>query len=317
MQPDLRAISLCLVFAFGTACGDGGEPEAAEEAASDVAEPVTDLEPSTEGVIVSGFSGPESVVHDTRADVYLVSNVNGDVFAEDGNGFISRVEPDGTVSDLKWIDGAADGVILNGPKGLALSGDTLFVADLDVVRLFDRETGAPLGGWGLENASMLNDIAVAPDGTVYVSDSGVRVGASGIEDTGRAAIHQFGPERSHRILDAGDVSRINGIAERSGTLFGVASFGSGAIFSVLGGVRTELPQLPGVNLDGIIVTDDGGLLISDWSTQAVYLLRPNGSASAVVKNVESPADIGLDRRRHRLLIPGLMTDQVLLAPLPG
>jgi hypothetical protein len=72
-----------------------------------------------------------------------------------------------------------------------------------------------------------------------------------------------------------------------------------------------------VNLDGIIVMDDGILLISDWSTESIYLLRPNGSVSAVSKNVESPADIGIDRTRNRLLIPGLLSDQVLLAPLPG
>ena len=59
------------------------------------------------------------------------------------------------------------------------------------------------------------------------------------------------------------------------------------------------------------------LLISDWSTETVYLLRPNGSASAVVRNVTSPADIGIDRRRNRVLIPELTVGAVLLAPLPG
>jgi hypothetical protein len=36
-------------------------------------------------------------------------------------------------------------VVLNAPKGLALSADTLFVADIDHVRLFDRVSGAPKG----------------------------------------------------------------------------------------------------------------------------------------------------------------------------
>jgi len=92
--------------------------------------------------------------------------------------------------------------------------------------------------------------------------------------------------------------------------------GTGKVFLIENGVLSELPELPGLNLDGLIVMDDG-LLVSDWDTETVYLLRENGSISAVVRNVTSPADIGIDRRRNRLLIPGLTTGQVLLAPLRG
>jgi len=294
MRFNFRAIPLFLALTLVVACGDKSGSEA--DSAADNAVESTSTESAEDGIIVTGFSGPESVVHDTRADIYLVSNINGQALAVDDNGFISQVSPDGTILDLKWIDGESQAVTLNAPKGLALYGDTLLVVDMDVVRLFDRSTGAPVGEWSVDGATFLNDVAVGSDGTIYVSDSGVRFGDSGAEDTGSAAIHTF---------------------KRDGRVYGVGSWGSGAVFSVSGGTRTELPLLPGVNLDGIIVMDDGNLLISDWSTQSVYLLRPNGSVSAVSKNVQSPADIGIDRGRNRLLIPGLLADQVLLAPLPG
>ncbi len=315
MPFNLRAIPLLLLLTLVVACGDRTGSDA-ESGSGDAAESTSITESSHDGIIVTGFSGPESVLHDTRADIYLVSNINGQALAADGNGFISRVSPDGEILDLKWIDGESEAVTLNAPKGLGLYRDMLIVADIDMVRLFDRNSGAPVGEWAVDGATFLNDVAVASDGTIYVTDSGVLFGESGPEDTGSAAIHVFSPEGSHHTLDAGDVSRINGIAERDGRVYGVGSFGSGAVFSVLGGSRTELPPLPGVNLDGIIVMDGGNLLISDWSTSSVYMLRPNGSISAVSKNVESPADIGIDRRRNRLLIPGLLTDQILLAPLP-
>ncbi len=315
MQFSLRTISLYLFLTLAVACGDRGGSQA-ESDSEDAGQSAARIEFPGDGIVVSGFSGPESVLHDTRADLYLVSNINGQALAVDDNGFISRIDPDGTISELKWIDGASDGVTLNAPKGLGLHGDTLIVADIDVVRLFDRKTGAPIGEWTVDGATFLNDVAVAADGTVYVSDSGVRFGESGPEDTGSAAIHVFSPGGSHGTLDAGDVSRINGIAERDGRVYGVGSFGSGAVFSVMGGSRTDLPPLPGMDLDGVIVMDDGNLLISAGDTDTVYLLRPNGSASVVARNVESPADIGIDRVRNRLLIPGLTTDQVLLAPLP-
>jgi hypothetical protein len=94
---------------------------------------------------VAGFSTPEGVVHDTAADVYFVSNINGSPGASDGNGFISRMRPDGTVDSVPFVAGGRDGVTLDAPKGMAISGDTLWVADIDAMRAFDRRTGAALG----------------------------------------------------------------------------------------------------------------------------------------------------------------------------
>src|SRR2546422_7709536 len=53
-----------------------------------------------------------------------------------------RSRPDGAVENLKFIEGGHSGVTLNAPKGLAIRGDTLWVADIDVVRAFDARTGA-------------------------------------------------------------------------------------------------------------------------------------------------------------------------------
>ena len=61
---------------------------------------------------------------------------------------------------------------LNAPKGMALRGDTLFVADIDILRMFNRRTGAPLGGVDVaeRGATFLNDVAVGPDGSLYITD---------------------------------------------------------------------------------------------------------------------------------------------------
>jgi hypothetical protein len=168
-----------------TACGGGGEDAgptmpAAEEAATPeqmpaAAEsmPQATLAPSVIRIADVGFATPESVLHDTGADVYLVSNVNGAPTEKDGNGFISRVSPDGQVLDLKWIDGTAAGVTLNAPKGLAIDGGRLYVADIDCIRIFDESTGAPAGEVCVEGASFLNDVGTARGGGVLFTDSGL------------------------------------------------------------------------------------------------------------------------------------------------
>src|SRR5207253_5258061 len=99
---------------------------------------------ATKVLTVEGFLTPESVLHDTTQDIYFVSNINGSPTAKDNNGFISRVRPDGAVENLKFIEGGKNGVTLHGPKGLALWGDTLWVADIDVVRGFNARTGASI-----------------------------------------------------------------------------------------------------------------------------------------------------------------------------
>src|SRR5258705_1171836 len=83
---------------------------------------------ATRTLTVPGFSTPESVLHDSAQDIYFVSNINGAPTAKDNNGFISHVLPDGAIENLKFIECVRDGVTLNGPKGLPLTGDPFWVA---------------------------------------------------------------------------------------------------------------------------------------------------------------------------------------------
>src|ERR1700753_4027392 len=124
----------------------------------------------------TGLSTPESVLYDADNDRYLVSNINGKPDAKDNNGFISVLSPDGTVSTLKWIEGGKDKVKLDAPKGSGIANGVLYVADISVVRQFDLKTGAPKGDIAIPGSTFLNDVAVGPDGKVYVTDTGVKVG---------------------------------------------------------------------------------------------------------------------------------------------
>lgn len=265
-------------------------------------------------IVVTGFQTPESVLYDPAADVYLVSNIDGSPVDKDGNGYISRVSPDGDVLDSKWIDAATEGVELDAPKGMALSGDTLFVADIDVVRLFDRRNGAPLGAWPVPGATFLNDVAVGPEGRIFTTDTGIGIAATGVEDLGTGAIWRFDPDGTPRKVDAGDTSDVNGLALAPIGLV-VVTTGPGTVFAVGPSGRTELPAVGGSVLDGVVAPGDGSLLISDWETSAVYRIDPQGNVTKVLEDVESPADIGWDGKRGRLLVPSFNRDQVLIVPL--
>lgn len=142
-----------------------------------------------------GLSTPESVLYDDRADVYIVSNIDGDPLGADGKAFLTRLSPDGKVENAKWIESGKDKVTLNAPKGMALAGDVLYVADIDTVRTFDRKTGESKGDVKVPGATFLNDMVLAGDGRILVTDTGTKAGKKGSEPTGNDAVYAIDKER--------------------------------------------------------------------------------------------------------------------------
>src|SRR4051794_13646707 len=124
------------------------------------------------------LQGPESARYDRDLDVWFVSNVNGEPLKKDNNGYISRLRPDGTPYTVKFIEGGKKGVTLNAPKGLAINGDTLWVADIDAARAFNKRTGELIANVNTR-ARFLNGAAVGQDGSIYMTDTGVLFGAKG------------------------------------------------------------------------------------------------------------------------------------------
>ena len=251
-----------------------------------------------------GFSTPESVLYDPEGDLYLVANINGNPAAKDWNGFISRISPQGGLLVLKWIDGKAADVTLNAPKGMALSGNRLYVADIDVLRVFDRETGAPLGEIEIPGASFLNDVAAAEDGTIYITDSNI------------GAVYRLPPDGSaEQVVEAGQINGPNGIQVRGETV--LVATGGGQIYRLGddGALSLEF-EVPASGLDGLILLDDGGGLVSSWGGSAVYRFDGERQVSELFGGIDAPADIGFDKKRGYVLIPHLQHNRVEARPLP-
>jgi acetyl esterase/lipase/sugar lactone lactonase YvrE len=270
-------------------------------------EPTVAPETRTQDFLLQGvgFRTPESVLYDPRADVYLVANINGVPSDKDGNGFISRLSPEGSILDLKWIDGAVEGAApsgLSAPKGMAMTGDRLFVADIDVVRVYDRESGARLDEIPVEGARFLNDVAAGEDGTVYITD------------TGTGVIHRILPEGTWER--AGQTKSPNGIHVRGDTI--LVTGGSDQVFR-LGddGELSEEYEAPKGGLDGLIVLDDGSVLVSSWMGSAIYQFGADGTATELFSGINAPADIGFDAKRNVVLIPHFEDDRVEASSLPS
>jgi outer membrane protein assembly factor BamB len=265
------------------------------------AEPAPQLTAESTLAVVDSFATPESVLHDSVADVYLVSNINGNPTAKDDNGFISRVSPDGGVLELRWIDGARRDVRLNAPKGTGIKGDTLFVADIDEVRMFHRVTGASLGSRPVAGSSFLNDLAVGPDGTVYVTDTGLRPDFS---PSGTAAVYRFDEAGRPVALARGDTLGLpNGLLAARQRVLVVAWNGSVYALDTAGTMRPR-PRAPRAQLDGVVATLGDAIIISSWEDSSLIAQLPGDTGYVrVVTGLVAPADIGYDARRNRVVVP--------------
>jgi sugar lactone lactonase YvrE len=258
---------------------------------------------------IAGFQGPESATYDADQDVFFVSNMTGYGSALDGNGYISRVSAGDPDSAVVFVQGGRNGVTLDAPKGMAIHGDTLWVADIHALRAFDRHTGAPLGEIELASAGavQVNDVAIGPDGTIHATDTGIIMGKAGVVYTGRDKIFVVGAGRAVSVAMAGpSLRRPNGIAwDAAGSRWIVVSFDPfvGEVASMPADMSSRQVIRRGTGqLDGVVVMRDGTVLFTSWADSSIHALS-GGTDTPIIRQVPVPADIGLDTKRQRLAIP--------------
>lgn len=255
------------------------------------------------------LNGPYSFVVDPVTKEYFISSINGDESARDNNGFITKLDESGKVVGLKFIEGGRDGVILHAPRGLAIVGQTLYVADLDQVRGFDKSTGKllltlPLGSGAIPQAgysSQLMDIAYDGKSLLYVSDR-----------TGQA-IFRIDVPHDHQISTLVRDPQLSGPAglavHPKGDRLIVVSWDKGNIVEVrLDGTLTELMSNGFFsarfgNLSGVDFDRWGNMYVSDFTRGKIWRMAPDRKLQVIAEYLPSPADIAIDRTNHVILVP--------------
>jgi sugar lactone lactonase YvrE len=264
----------------------------------------------------SNFQGPESAHYDDDQDVWFVSNVNGNPPEKDNNGYISRLRSDGTPDSLKFIVGGRNAVTLHAPKGMVIVGDTLWVADIDALRAFNKRTGAPLTSVRVRQAKFLNDVAVGPDGSLYTTDTGLTSdGKGGFAHPGPDRIFRVTGGRASVALESPQLQGPNGITwNKEDEEFVIVSFLGPGILAWRPGEKSTRPLGTGPGQhDGVVTLPDGRLVISSWADSSLFVLD-DGRPTKVASGIASPADIGSDGKR--VAVPQLMENRVQFWELP-
>ena len=302
----MRAPLVVLPFLVLAACSTRERPAADTAAAPDTAPRLI--------ASVTGFSTPESVLPDEIRDVYWVSNISGNPSQKDNNGFIARMTTAGTVDSMHFIQGGRNGVTLHAPKGMALRGDTLWVADIDAVRAFDANTGAAVGSveLGRLRAVFLNDMAVGDDGAIYITDTGIRFDRRGnMSKPGRDRVYRLEGRTASLAFEADAMGGPNGIAwDGARGRFVIGPFSDRMLYTWKKGDLQPAALAPGPGgYDGVQVLADGRILASSWNDSAVHVFSGE-SHQRVITGKAAPADFGWDAARKRIIIP-LFNDNVV------
>ena len=270
--------------------------------------------PTRVATLSAGLARPESVRWDPDQRVWFVSNINGRQ-EKDNNGYLSRVAPDGRMERVRFVAGGSAGATLHAPKGLAITGDTLWVTDLDAVRGFHRRTGTPLASIDLSalGALFLNDIAAAPDGDLYVTDTGVRFDSAGTRThTGPDRVFRIRGRQAEVALEGSVLAQPNGIAwDPRGRRFLLAPIEGTAVLAWRGPGALPEPMARGAagRYDGIEVLPDGRTLVSAWNDSTVSEIVGD-RIMPLIRGLPTGADIGVDPEAGVVAVPLIAEDRV-------
>jgi hypothetical protein len=163
------------------------------------------------------------------------------------------------------------------------------------------------------------DSAGTPDGTVYVTDSGLKVGKDGsLEASGSDAVHSISKWGQYkRLIKSEDLGQPRAVAADAQGVW-IGSWTKAELFRVSKwGKREDPVKAPASQLDGFTRLPDGTMLLSSIKTQTVYIGRPGGKFSVVADNAPGAAGVGYDARRRRALIPLSSKNTLVIEELSG
>lgn len=307
--------SLVAFALLAAACG--GRESAPADTPAVTRDPNTPLH-----VASTGLSTPESVLWDAGRNVWYVSNINGNPPQKDDNGYIVRLGANGeTIDSLPFINGADDDITLHAPKGMALQGDTLWVADIDALRGFDVTSGKEVATVDLAPLKVIfaNDVAVGNDGGVYLTDTGIAFGADGsVQHPGESRVLVVRNRAASVVVTLPKGSGANGLAWNAAkNAWMIVGFATPDIYEFVGGAKeaTVLGKGPGGG-DGLLVIGDGRAVLSSWADSSLTVFA-NGASTTLRKGLNAPADLGYDPARKLIAVPLFMDNRVEFWPLDG
>lgn len=234
---------------------------------------------------------PESVYYDEEREVLYVSNINGQPTDKDGNGFISKLNLDGSVQEMKWVTG------LDAPKGMAVIGNKLYVTDIQNLVVIDIDNATIEKRYFAPDAEFLNDVAACKNGMLFVSDN-------------HAGLIYLLDEHGFSIwLEGLDYRDTNGLYADGNKLYA----GSYVIKEIdVKNKKAKIIEEDCQGIDGLAEDEKGNFVFSNWEGRIFYdnkgKLTKMWDSTAEELNT---ADLFYIKKKKLLLVPTFFDNQVV------
>lgn len=239
------------------------------------------------------FCEPETVLQ-LPDDTLLVSNVCD--FRQAGNGFLTLLDAGGKAIDWRIVEG------LDAPLGMALVNDRLHVVDNNQVKILRWPGYESLETIEL-NTTVANDIAVAADGTMYVTD------------TARHQVIKHSSDGQQSVLfGSADFTGANG-AEIDGNLLYVGGKRLWCVNLETASVTTIGPEWL-TDIDGIEIEPDGTLQVTPVAGPLVRY-RSDDDVQVIGGDGVSSANHGFAPSLNLALIPTGFDNTVIAIRVPS
>jgi len=252
--------------------------------------------PMSSNVTVYGsFHFAESCTFDSQRNLILAMNRGNRNEIPDNDGYVSLINPNGSVHTTKWIGSSRDGLELHDPIGSVLSNGILYTADTGSrhVRSFDLETGKPLKSISIPGKGFINGIAATAEGMVYLSDS--RAGL----------VYEITVDGNVSIFAEGEpLSSPNGVAMDNEGNIVVVNMGNSAVttFDPSGNIVKTENAIEGGG-DGVVVLKDGTKYVSSVRYGSVSKIDKNGNSEIIAQGIPNAASMCYDSIQNQLVIP--------------
>jgi hypothetical protein len=242
--------------------------------------------------LLEGLQVPESVLYynDGKATFLYVSQIDGGSNTVDGKGGIAKVTETGELVNLSWVVG------LNAPKGMGVFDGKLYVADISEVLVIDIKSAKIEQKISVAGAIFLNDIAIDPQGSVYVSDT----------RTNKVHRIQNGVVEDYLV----NVASANGLKFMGNTLV----VGAATQLLLVDKEKNRLPLATGFAqaIDGVEVVGRKGLIVSCWAGM-IYFAGLDGHLELLLDSQQekiNTADIAYNAKAQTLFVPNFAKNTV-------
>ena len=235
---------------------------------------------------------PESVLLDKDNEILYVSNVDGlDPWKADGKGSISKLGLDGKIISVEWIKG------MDAPKGMGMHKNKLYVADLSVIRIIDIKSGKIEKSIPIDSAKGLNDISIAPNGDIYITDYQTK------------KLYRVKDEKAELLAE--NLKQPNGVLYHNDNLYVLDGTG---MYKLANNNYLELitDGMEG-GVDGIVHVGGDEFIVSCWEG-ALWQVNSNGTKHLLMDTRAAQrrtADIEFDKKTKTLFVPTFFKNTVV------